>query len=175
MGVLDKVLQGFGATNKGQKVGVSGHRHRENVDWEWTRTTLVKFFVSNPNAIAWSSLAVGADQLFAEVAFAYGGGHVAVIPGGRDYVETFSDLDRDKYNVLHKRSKRTLKVGTEATAKNFKKAGERIVREVDLMIFIWDGEAARGEGGTAEIVAYAQLQNVKSIWLNPITRQQHRL
>ena len=38
----------------------------------------------------------------------------------------------------------------------YAKAGQLVVERCDILIAIWDGHAARGEGGTAEIVSYAK-------------------
>ena len=36
----------------------------------------------------------------------------------------------------------------------------------DALIAVWDGERARGQGGTEEIVAYAQEQGVPIAWVH---------
>ncbi len=163
----------FGGEPK--RIGVSGHRHRDGADWDWTREALIDFFLSAPHAVGLSSLAAGADQIFAEVALAYGAGHIAVVPGAGGYAETFDGDELRKYEILRQRSKRIIRIGDEPTSANFRKAGERVVREADLMIFVWDGGPAQGEGGTADIVAYAKERRRSAIWLNPITREETRL
>jgi len=44
--------------------------------------------------------------------------------------------------------------------------GRRVVDASDLMIFLWDGQPARGTGGTAEIVRYAVDKNHACIIIN---------
>jgi len=153
------------------KIGVSGHRHRDGADWAWTRDAIVDIFLSKPKAVGWSSLAAGADQIFAEAAMAYGGGHVAVIPTADTYREYFAGRDLDRYDLLLARSKRMTRISGKTPEEAFRKAGERVVRAVDLMVLVWDGEPARGEGGAGDIAAYAEKKRVKTIWLNPLTRK----
>src|SRR5262249_10330644 len=46
--------------------------------------------------------------------------------------------------------------------KAYELAGRAVVDRSDVMIVVWDGEPARGRGGTAEIYSYAQR------WQKPI-------
>ena len=51
-----------------------------------------------------------------------------------------------------------------ATKPNFvamptSQVGQYVVDHCDVLIAVWDGQPARGRGGTAEIVQYAQEQN----------------
>jgi hypothetical protein len=41
----------------------------------------------------------------------------------------------------------------------YKQAGEYVVDHCDVLIAVWDGQPARGRGGTAEVVKYAREQN----------------
>ena len=149
------------------KIGVSGHRHRDGADWAWTRDAIVDIFLSNPKAVGWSSLAAGADQIFAEAALSYGAGHVAVIPTIDSYRDYFAGRDLDKYDSLLARSKKLIRINGRTPEEAFRKAGERVVRASNLMVLVWDGEPARGEGGAGDIAAYAEKKRVKTIWLNP--------
>lgn len=153
------------------KIGVSGHRHRDEADWLWAREALTDIFLAHPEATGWSSLAVGADQIFAEAAMAYGRGHIAIIPGGKAYNEEFQGRDNAKYRLLLERSKRVVHVGGKSNEQAFRRAGERVVRVVDLMVLVWDGEPARGEGGVGDIADYARRQSRRTVWIDPIRRE----
>jgi len=48
----------------------------------------------------------------------------------------------------------------------YRLAGERVVRESDILIAIWDGEPSRGEGGTAEIITYAIRKEIPVYWIH---------
>ena len=152
------------------RIGVSGHRAREGADWLWVHGQLIGMFLDEPKAVGWSSLAAGADMFFAEVALSYGGGHVAVVPAP-GYLEEFDVTDQRRYLSLLSRSRRVIRVRGDSEASGFRRAGERVARSVDKMVFIWDGEVARGDGGTADIVDYARGAGIAGIWLNPLTRE----
>jgi hypothetical protein len=156
------------------RIGMSGHRARDGADWAWARDQLIALFLDAPRAVGWSSLAAGADTIFAEVALAYGGGHVAVIPTP-GYIGEFAAADQRRYHVLLARSRRVIRVRGEGEASGFRRAGERVARSVDKMVFIWDGDEARGDGGTADIVDYAIGRKIDAIWLNPLTRETRQL
>jgi hypothetical protein len=44
----------------------------------------------------------------------------------------------------------------EPSEKAFFEAGKRIVDWADLLVAVWDGGPARGFGGTADVVRYAE-------------------
>ncbi|MEL7488746.1 MAG: ABC transporter substrate-binding protein [Pseudomonadota bacterium] len=134
------------------KIGVSGHRYRDAADWEWTRRAIVDVFIEHPTAVGWSSIAVGADQIFAEAALVFGRGLVAVIPAYESYAEEFSGRDRRVYDMTLARAKKVIRVSEGAREAAFLRAGQKIVRNVDLMALVWDGAPAQGAGGTADIV-----------------------
>ncbi len=48
----------------------------------------------------------------------------------------------------------------------YRAAGEQVVDESDIVITVWDGEPARGIGGTADIVAYALRNDVPVYWIH---------
>ncbi len=151
------------------KIGVSGHRYRQGADWGWARDAVTDIFLQHQKAIGWSSLAVGADTLFAEIAIAYGRGHVAVLPG-RQYGGTFDNDEHKRFTRLLRQSRSTIRIPGKTDEQTFKKAGELIVRKTDLMLFIWDGEPAQGAGGTGDIAAYAKTRNGDALWLDPIEK-----
>lgn len=51
-------------------------------------------------------------------------------------------------------------------------AGRRVVNLSDLLIAVWDGEVAKGKGGTVDIVCYARERgrNVVILWPAGISR-----
>ncbi|WP_225858373.1 hypothetical protein [Rhodococcus wratislaviensis] len=106
--------------------------------------------------IGLTSLAVGADQLFAAEVLAAGGSLHAVIPS-TGYELTFEGKERASYqNLLEKSSTRTLLEYPTPSEEAYDAAGKYITEHCDLLIAIWDGAPARGLGGTADAVAYAQ-------------------
>jgi len=49
--------------------------------------------------------------------------------------------------------------------KAYECAGRHVVDRCDAIIAVWDGEKSRGQGGTAEIVGYAQEKGVPIAWV----------
>ena len=45
--------------------------------------------------------------------------------------------------------------------------GQQIVDRSDVLIAVWDGQAAQGTGGTAEIVSYARTSGVAMVVVSP--------
>jgi hypothetical protein len=122
-----------------------------------------------------SPLAEGSDRLVAvEVLKREGARLEAVLPLElSDYLESFdSEESRKEFlDLLHKcRQPRVLRRRLlsqdfsaeqvlDARRRAYAEAGRYMVDHCDILIAIWDGRPARGEGGTAEVVDYAREQN----------------
>ncbi len=156
------------------KIGVSGHRARDGADWLWVREAMIDVFLDHNNAIGWSSLAEGADQIFAEVALAFGGGLVSVIPFQTSYENEFAGRHRAKYEATLAKSRKVIGVNGDTREAAFFAAGKKVVKACDLMVLVWDGAPARGPGGTADIAEYAKVKRKPTIWLDPIDRRIER-
>ena len=119
-----------------------------------------------PPVVGVCSLAVGADQIFADKILAVGGELHAVIPS-EGYADTFSDEARPRYNAL-------LAAVTAATTLSYPTpgeqaylaAGKRVVEACDVLMAVWDGAPAAGLGGTADVVDYAHAcgREVVVVW-----------
>jgi hypothetical protein len=107
--------------------------------------------------IGLSSLAVGADQLFAAAVLRAGGRLHAVLPC-RGYEETFKKSDDlHRYHAFIESAEDVEILDYSVPSEEaFLAAGKRIAAISDLLIAVWDGQPARGSGGTADIVAHAQ-------------------
>jgi len=112
-----------------------------------------------------TSLAAGADQLFARIVLGRGGRLHVVVPCER-YEASFTDDD------ARRRFEQLLLVATEVEVLPFAApsqdaylaAGRRVVDLADGVVAIWDGEAARGRGGTGDVVAYAR-EAGRAVWI----------
>ncbi|MDQ3802310.1 MAG: hypothetical protein M3416_00415 [Acidobacteriota bacterium] len=129
-----------------------------------------------PPLIGITSLAVGADQLFANAVLRRGGSLEVVIPFA-GYERTFSEgRDRQEYTQLLQHALRTEvleKHGSDEEA--YFASGKRMVDQSELLIAVWDGLPATGLGGTGDVVSYALQQRIKTIHLNPITQEVEEL
>jgi hypothetical protein len=120
-----------------------------------------------------SSLAAGADQLFAEILLELGGALLVVVPSS-GYETTFanpSDLARFR-GLIEKAATVEQLQFPEPTEAAFSAAGRRVVDLSERVIALWDGLPARGLGGTADVVGYAHTQSkdVTIIWPDGLTR-----
>lgn len=152
------------------KLGVSGHQERDGFDWRWTAEALSSLIRSMTDLSAgYSSLAIGTDQLFAELIINAGLEHVAVVPFS-GYRDRFSaGLDQDRYDrLLASSTVINLELSIE-DSQAFLCAGKWIVDEVDHLVAVWDGEPAEGAGGTADVVSYAIERRVPLSVINPIS------
>ena len=102
-----------------------------------------------------SSLAGGADQVFARVVLGKGGRIEAVIPI-RGYRDLMQDEVAEGFDELVGRSS-VIELDLGGSHEEaFLNAGKWIVDHSELMIAVWDGKPAEGKGGTADVVAYAR-------------------
>ncbi|MEV3993187.1 hypothetical protein AB0J57_30205 [Streptomyces sp. NPDC049837] len=122
---------------------------------------------------ALSSLAAGADQLFADIALACGAELTAVIPAG-DYEDGFTDPDElARYQAFRKRATREVRMDyAHSTDEAYYAAGTYIADHCDRLLAVWDGRPARGLGGTGDIVRYARDlgKPVTVIWRTGVER-----
>lgn len=151
------------------KVGVSGHRRRDHADWGWVRARIEELVADMRIAEGYTSLAPGADQIFAEILLAQEKPLVAVIPVWEVGAERADD-DRPGLERLMANAERVIEVGGRTPEEAFLRAGETVVDLSQFMILVWDGEPARGPGGTADIASYAARRQTKGVILDPIAR-----
>lgn len=126
----------------------------------WIADQIRAVLVQAQAVVGVSSLAKGADQLFAACILEAGHSLEAVLPC-RAYAATFDSADRDDYIALLKCADQvvTLDFGPP-TEEAFLAAGQYVASHVDRLVAVWDGGPAQGRGGTADIVSYARSINV---------------
>ena len=152
------------------QVGITGHQERHGIDWKWIEATLQIEISKLPDVrAALSSLAKGADQVFARVAISLSIPVIAVIPV-KDYERFFHGRDRVEYDRLLRNSQVKDLSWKGDDQLGFFLAGKFIVENTDLLFAVWDEQRSKGLGGTGDIVDYARQLSRKVIHLNPITQ-----
>jgi hypothetical protein len=152
-------------------VGCSGHRILSDEVFDDVRACLVDTLARLHPSVGVCSLASGADQVFAELILERGISLHVIVPS-RDFHETLDVGDRERYACLRARASRVEVLDHEfATNRAFVEAGERIVELCDVLLAVWDGEPARGPGGTADVVAHARAQGRPLIVIWPADTQ----
>ncbi len=117
-----------------------------------------------------SSLAEGADRVVAHAALARGATLQCVLPLPRaDYATDFKTAAAKRgFTELLKHAERVFELdGAGDRPDAYLAAGRMVVRQSDVLIAVWDGEPARGTGGTAQVVADALARRVPVVWLKP--------
>jgi hypothetical protein len=107
-----------------------------------------------------SSLADGADQLFADAILVLGGSLEVVLPATR-YREALPAESLPAYDRLLGRASAVERLDYEdSTSEAHMAAGRLVVHRSDVLVAVWDGHPARGFGGTGDVVRYARERGV---------------
>ena len=120
-----------------------------------------------------SSLAEGADRLGAYAALDAGLPLYAPLPFAREvYARDFETADSlAEYQELLARAQRVLELpgsrdSVEEREEAYAALSAALLVMIDLLIAIWDGEAARGLGGTGNTVQAALRLGIPVVWIN---------
>ncbi|MFF8832755.1 hypothetical protein [Streptomyces sp. NPDC015131] len=165
-----------------RRIGVTGHRDIPEQLLAHVRAALDTALLAAARQAArdgaggleaLSSLAAGADQLFADIALDRGAELTVVIPSG-DYEDGFADPDElARFHGLRKRATREVRMDyLRSTDEAYYAAGAYIADHCDRLLAVWDGRPARGLGGTGDIVRYARDRGtpVTVIWRTGVER-----
>ena len=154
----------------GLVIGVTGHRNIDPEDPRLRETVAheleqLRKTASDPNTIVLSCLAEGADRLVAILGLDYLGAElVATLPmAAEDYRRDFpSDESRQQFDELLAAAGKVIVVANEAPppggyrgaarTDRYARAGAYIVEHCDVLVALWDGQPARGVGGTGQLV-----------------------
>ena len=120
-----------------------------------------------------SALAEGADRLVVREALALPGTTlIAVLPfTADDYGRDFkTEESRSEFAELLARA-RAVEVMPPTSTRDagYEAQGRWIADHSDVLLVVWDGGPSRGQGGTAEIVAYAADRGTPILWVR-VTR-----
>lgn len=152
------------------KIGITGH---QNIGTEqvlnWVRAEIENSIRLASCTHGYTCLAIGADQLFAEVLKAHSISFTAIIPCFQYDQAFLSDVTVQRYKELRADASNTILLDFgEPSAKAFYAAGKRVTDEADLLIAVWDGKPAKGLGGTADVVHYAQKKGKLIVHINTL-------
>ncbi len=142
-------------------VGFSGHRQLEDEAGAAAamRTALEMLQREAPGEwIALSSIAIGSDQVFVAQAQALGLSWHAILPLPRaEFEKDFSPVEWAAVEATLTRAEH-VRVITENGAREdaYLDCGMETVNGADVLLAVWDGQPARGKGGTADVIEYAK-------------------
>lgn len=137
-------------------IGLTGHQEMPASAYAYAERGLRRLLAEHPEPLGLCSLAAGADQLFARLVLEAGGALHAVIPS-HGYERTFGSEELATYRALCSAAAETtvLDFG-EPCELAYHTASRFIVEHCDLLAAVWDGEPARGLGGSGDVVRYAR-------------------
>ena len=131
------------------KLGITGHQELNGkASLKWVEAGLRNRLRAHPQPIVGlTSLAKGADQVFARAVLERNGTLHVVLPFA-DYERTFpSEMERSRYKyLLAKAATREVLNEDVSDEEAFFAAGKRIVDHCDKLLAVWNGEPAGGLG-----------------------------
>jgi hypothetical protein len=155
-------------TTPAHRLGVTGHRVLDDAA---AVATLVDQVLDDlgPSGTMISSLAEGADRLAAERALARPGWSLAVVLplDPLDYGDDFADVaSQNEFDDLLGAASEVTQVPDEPSRDAaYLAAGLAVLHASDALLAVWDGEPARGVGGTADIVGRARAEGHPMAWI----------
>jgi hypothetical protein len=148
-------------------IAVSGHRGLSGPTADLIDKAIRAALAEHaPDMTGISCLADGADQIFARAVADLGGTLEVVIPAVR-YRDELPAEARAEYDRLLGQAATVRRMPfTESTSESHMEASKAMIGRADELFAVWDGQPARGYGGTADVVAYARDHGkpVRVIW-----------
>jgi len=152
------------------RIGITGHQNLSVSVIAWIKQEILIEIKQLNIDDAYSCLAIGADQIFAEIILENKIPLIAIIPCVH-YETTFDSKGLISYNKLLKQSKSIIQLNFQKPSEEaFFEAGKTVISNSDILFAIWNSLPAKGLGGTADIVSIAASLNKKIIHFNPITK-----
>ncbi|MCF6131873.1 hypothetical protein [Flavobacterium wongokense] len=157
------------------KIGITGHRnlYDHNKVKSDLKSKIQKILADN-NATefeSWTSLAYGADTLFAEVSVeSFSAPLKIILPFNQKEYENDFDTPQRLNNLKSWTSKYNDAISVinpnpiqnqEERDDAYYNAGIHICNRVDVMIAVYDNEKPEGKGGTGDIVEYCEQKGIK--------------
>jgi len=158
------------------RVGVTGHRSIDDPEGvvAAVRDALARvrerFAGTEATRLeAVSPLAEGADRIVARAVLADTGATLTVplpIPPDDHAADFATPASKTDFDELLARATRVEVLPPAATREeSYERAGRWVVEHSDVLLALWDGEASRGGGGTADIVAHARDRGLPVYWI----------
>jgi hypothetical protein len=141
------------------RLGITGHRGLPAATERLVDTALrneIAGYAQDGELVGVTAIADGADSLFAQAVLDAGGSLVVIIPA-EQYRESFPAEHHATYDNLLARATRVISLDhIQSNSDAHMDASVRMIQEIDQLLAVWDGQPARGYGGTADVVAAAQ-------------------
>jgi hypothetical protein len=139
------------------KIGITGHLSLNNPDiigasiYQILKSIANKYL--NKQLIFYSPASPGADLLSAKIAVELSIPLFIILPFNQDeYLQTFSVEDKKLFLQLFNKAEGVIKLSEAKQNNVYEMLGEYLVKNMDVLIAIWNGQEARGPGGTGDVV-----------------------
>jgi hypothetical protein len=132
-----------------------------------------KAFPGRP-LVALTALAEGADRLIAGRILTRPLARLAaVLPlQRRDYSTDFQSAESKRdFLALLRRADKVIDLPRRVRPEAYEASGRYIVEHSDVLVVAWDGQNEQGQGGTAQIVAYARQWGLPIAWVRAGNRR----
>jgi hypothetical protein len=150
------------------KIGVTGHRQFEDPTvLAWVESRIRAKLKEYAPIYGLTSLAKGADQIFARVVLELGGKLEAVLPFPK-YADFADPAEKAGFDALIGSCDQVITLPFAGSKEqSYLAAGQYVADHCELLIAVWDGMPAGGVGGTADVVAYALGKKIEVHQINP--------
>jgi hypothetical protein len=149
------------------RVGITGHRDLPEPTCKLVSAAISTHIGRFDSVDGISSLAEGADQIFAEQVLKAGGALTAVVPSAH-YARSFETVAGGAtYRRLRAQAREVIELPFGAPSEEaYWAAGQRVVGLAEVLLAVWDGTPSQGVGGTADVVAFAGERGVPTtvVW-----------
>lgn len=156
------------------RLGITGHRGLPAATERLVRDALLREIQRHTpdELVGVSCIADGPDAWMAQDVLEHGGQLEIVVPAS-GYRDSLPTEHHETYDALLRRAREVHATGLQTSNSQAHMAGSEIlIGLVDELLAVWDGKPARGYGGTADVVAYAERTGVpvRVIWPEGATR-----
>jgi hypothetical protein len=150
------------------RVGITGHRGLPERPAELVRAAISEIVgqYDPSELVGLSCVADGPDTWFAQEVLGRGGRLEVVVPA-REYRASLPEWHHETYDDLLRHASEVYETGLRESNSHAHMAGSEIlVGLADELVAVWDGRPARGHGGTADVVRYAESSGVpvRVVW-----------
>jgi hypothetical protein len=155
-------------------VGFTGHRQLADVGRISGAVVAALTALRNEGPGEWialSSVAVGSDLVFTRQALGLGLAWHCVLPlPAAEFKKDFSDEEWKQVEALLPEAEQVRVIAENGEREDaYLDAGMETVHACDVLLAVWDGEAARGKGGTADVIAYARELDKPLVIIDAVT------
>lgn len=156
------------------RIGITGHQGLTSNTEISVRAAIDEILAKYTMVVGVSSLAEGADQIFADAVVARNGQLEVVVPCEGYETTFFEATDLEHFRNLRALANVVTQLSfTEPSEEAFWAAGQKIVDTSDVVIAVWNGKQSESLGGTGDVVQLAQQleKEVHIVWPEGASRK----